>query len=363
MPAVAVRNDRAVATWHKTGSQVRVANYSSGSGWSAPQTVGSGTFPDVAISSTGKALVLFASGTTLKASVRSGGAWSAEQTIGSGTAHDFAVAIDGSGNGVAVWSGGGQVRARVHEGGTWGSETVLRNEAAVGRPHVAANDAGVVFAAWCDADGRMWSSRRAPSGAWGSLGGSVTDCCQAPFLDTPGPAVSVGVSATGEGVVVGGTATRVCQRRYVPGEGWHLTLVLASSGAMAAAPSIAVNADGRAIAAWRGTAAGSPLKVRAYVPGDGWGPLLTGPNLGTGRPGVAITSSGDGAIVYRAGLDIAAVVYSEGELSGPVDVGTEPGTAYYLRVGYDPTSPSEGISIWQRAGVGGEDILAARIGL
>jgi hypothetical protein len=81
-----------------------------------------------------------------------------------------------------------------------------------------------------------------------------------------------------------------------------------------------------------------------------------------GRLGVGIGSSGDGAIVYLSS-GISTVVYSGGILTAPSVVASGPGTTYYLRVGFDPSEQAQGISIWQRAGVSGEDIWASRLGL
>jgi hypothetical protein len=362
-PVVAVRSDQAVVAWHRAG-QVRVSEYEAGAAWSAPQMLGAGTFPDVAVSSADSAITLFGNSNTLYASMRSGAGWSAPQSLGTWTALAYGVAQAADGLAVAVWSGGGSMRARSFSGGAWDSATVLRMSAAVARPQVAVNDSGVAFAAWCDSSGAMFGARRVHPGAWESAHASQTACCQAPAFDTPGPALSVGVSASGEALIVGGTATRLCGKRYVPGTGWQPTDVLATPGPDTTAPQVAVNPDGLALLTWTNFLGGGQLKVRLYDPGSGWGPTLSGPPVGTGRLGVGIGADGDGAVVYRSSAStISAVVYNNGALSQPLAVAsTGSGSLYNLRVGYDPSLPSQGVSVWQRAS-GGEEVWASRLGL
>jgi hypothetical protein len=361
-PAVAVRNGQALATWHRSGAQVRVSRYVGGSGWSVPEVIGTGSFPDVALSNSFGGVVVFGDGPSLQAAVRLSSGWYA-QTLATGSALSYAVAMEGGGRAVVVWSASGQVAASIQEGSGWGGSTVLSADTAMGRPQVATNDSGVVFAAWCGAGGVIRGARRAAPSAWEPAGSSASGCCQAPVLDTPGPGVSVGVSASGEGVIVGATATRVCERRYVPGSGWQSTTVLATPGADTTAPQLGIAPDGHALLAWTNSTQGDLVKARAYDPASGWGAVLTGPAARHGRLGVGIGSAGDGAIVYRSGTGLNTVIYSGGTLSAPSVVVSGPGDTYYLRTGFDATQRAQGVSVWQRAGVDGEDIWAARVGL
>ena len=245
--------------------------------------------------------------------------------------------------------------------------TVLSGSASSGGPQVAVNDSGVAFAAWCGANNRMWASRRVAPGAWEAASSSATDCCAGPALDTPGAGISVGVAASGMAIVVGSTANRVCARRYDPASGWLGTSILGTPGGDAVGAQVAVNPSGQALVAWNNfTTGGALIKVRAYDPATGWGSVLTGPAAGNGRLGLGIGSAGNGAVVYRAsGGLIKAVPFSisSGALEDPIEVASSAETLYYLRVGYDPSESSQGISVWQRAGVGGENIWGSRLGL
>ena len=361
-PAVAVRNGHAVVTWHRSG--IRVSSYD-GSGWSAPQLIApEGTYPDVAVSDSGGAIVVFGSGLGLQARVYATSRWSPLFTLDSISNPTYAVGVEGAGRATVVWSAGGQVRVSHQEGGGW-LGTLLSASAAVGRPQIAVNGSGVAFAAWCDAGGTIWGSRRVPPNSWEASSGSTSACCQAPLLDQPGPAISVGVSSSGEAVIVGGTTMRVCEKRYVPGSGWQATTVLNASGPDSTAPQLAVAPDGHALVAWNNYFTGGALiRARAYVPGSGWGAVLTGPAAGHGLLGVGIGSSGSGAIVYRSSTGVSDVIYdaASGILSAPSVVYSQSG-AYLLRVGFDPSQPGQGVSTWQQAVSSNEAIWAARLGL
>lgn len=363
-PVVAVKNGQAVVAWHRS-NDVRVSEYEEGATWSTPLVLGTGQFPEVAASDSESAIVVWGGGGSLRASLRSAAGWSAPQTLASLNGHDYAVAQEAAGRAVVVWSNGTSVRARTRSGASWEATVVLRNAPAVGRPQVAVNDAGVVFAAWCDSAGAMWGARRVHPGAWEGATNSMPGCCQAPAQDTPGPSVSVGVDASGAAQLVGGNASRVCQKRYIPGLGWEGTFTLGTPGPEATAPQLAVNPNGQALLAWVHHV-GEPMKVRAYEPGGGpgvgWGPELVGPQPGTGRLGVGIGSTGNGAIVYRSGGPSISAVGYNGSLTAPTEVGTAPsGGAYNLRVGYDSSEPSQGVSVWQLST--GEQVWASRLGL
>lgn len=362
-PAVAVRNGQALATWHR-GDGVHVSSFQGGS-WSVPQVLGPGTFPEVAVSSADLAVVLFRASSALKAATRTPGGWTTH-TIDATPPSGYAVAMEGGGRVVAVWSVSGEVRASIKEPEGWLGPTVLSSSSASGRPAVAVNDTGVAFAAWCGPNSRMWGARRVWPGPWEAASSSSTDCCQGPALDTPGPGISVGVSATGMAIMVGSTTTRVCAKRYVPGSGWTGTSVLGTPGGDATSPQVAVNPDGKALVAWNNFGAGGEIKLRAYDPVSGWASVLTGPSTGTGQIQVGIGSTGNGAVVYRGGGGlIKAVPYvaSSGTLDDPVTVASSPDTLYYLRIGFDPSEASQGVSIWQRTGVGAENIWASRLGI
>jgi hypothetical protein len=168
-------------------------------------------------------------------------------------------------------------------------------------------------------------------------------------------------------IMVGSTANRVCAKRYDPSSGWLGTSVIGTPGGDAVGAQVAVNPSGQALVTWNNfTAGGGLIKVRAYDPVSGWGSVLTGPVAGSGRLGLGMGSAGDGAVVYRAsGGLINAVPFSisSGALSDPVTVASSTDTLYYLRVGFDPSEPSQGVSIWQRTGVGAENIWASRLGI
>jgi len=357
-PAVAVRNGHAVAVWHRAG-QIRASSYD-GSAWSTPEVIGTGSLPDIATASASGALAVFASNGSLYAAVRNGSTWFAPQLLATETSFSYGVAQAGNGRGAVVWSSGGQVYVTTQEGSGWDGATLLGSGSSA-RPQIAITDADVEFAGWCSG-GTIRAARRVHPYSWEAAVASASNCCAPPAVDTPGPAVSIGVSAAGEAVVVGGSAQRVCELRYRPGAGWLSTNILGTPGPQASAPQVAVNPNGSAFVAWRDEASGNAIKARAYVPATGWGSTLVGPSAGNGKLGVGIGSSGGAAIVYLSATGISAVSYSSGALSAPTSVAAGAG-AYYLRVGYDPTAGAQGVSVWQAAINGPEAVYAARLGL
>lgn len=358
-PAVAVRNGHAVAVWHRA-HEIHASSYA-GAGWSAPVVIGSGTFPDIATASSTAALAVFADGGTLYAAIRSGSGWLAPQVLTTGTSLAYGVAQAGNGRGAVVWSSGGQVYVTTQEGGGWDGATRIGSGSS-GNPQIAISDAEVEFAAWCSG-GTIRAARRVHPYSWEAAVGSSDQCCAPPGLDTPGPAVSIGVSAAGDAVVVGGSSQRVCELRYKAGTGWLATSFLGSPGPLGSAPQVAVNPSGGAFVAWRDEASGNVIKARAYVPASGWGPTLVGPIAGDGKLGVGIGSSGNAAIVYLKPDGVFAVNYTSGALStSPTNVATGAGS-YYLQIGCDPSSTAQGVSIWQMALGSSEAVYAARLGL
>src|SRR5688572_13187065 len=109
-PQVAQSATEAAAVWHKkqnpgSATTVHFFRYTNGA-WSAPTDLGLGSYPDVALSDSGRAIVVYSG----KARVFDGAAWSAEQTIapsGVRMPATHPVATDAQGNGLVIFSGNG----------------------------------------------------------------------------------------------------------------------------------------------------------------------------------------------------------------------------------------------------------------
>jgi len=369
-PAVAVRNGHALVVWQRSGIRV---SQNDGAGWSAPQVLApEGSLPKVAVAASGRALIAFRDGSQTKVATNFWNpVWPPAfriDTTSSPPAYDVAVDTTDSGVMSVLIATDALVKERHPDrgGGIWSEMVLSTSGGALGAPRVVISN-GHMFASWCGAGGVMFASHRVGSGTvpWGPTGASMPDCCQRPTLDPLGPGISLGAPDSGEAIVVGGTASRVCLMRFDPALGrWRPAIAMSAIGSDTAAPQIAVAPNGRALVAWHSTV-GSMIRMRAFTPGTGLGPLLSGPIADPGLLGVGIGSGGNGAVVYRTGGDIHAVGFNalEGTLDEPIVVGSEPGTPNTLSVGFDPSKTAQGVSTWQTASLGGEQIWAARLGL
>jgi hypothetical protein len=364
-PVVVVRDPEALIAWHRvTPNEIRVSSFVTGAGWSAPAVIGNGGFPEVALSRSGRAFVVYRGGANVRATVRNGGVWAPEQTLDTVNA-DVSVAADATGNAIAAWSSAGSgVKARTYlDGSGWQPAVSIGTGQYV---EVAMNDAGVGVAAWCDAS-VIRTSRYRPGTGWEAASGSAANCCSEPW-DLVGRGFRVAISETGAIFTIGNGASpgRICARRYAPGSGWTGTSILANG--TVGQPALAANLSGNAFAAWVDDGSDT-VKTRMYIAGSGWQPTLTADAVApSGVIGVGMNATGNGAVVYRKGGLLKDVYYvaSDGTTTlNPVSMESLPGTAYYLNVGYDPNVDTAGMTVWQHVGGGstGEEVRASHTGL
>ncbi|HEX6276167.1 MAG TPA: hypothetical protein VFZ53_24165, partial [Polyangiaceae bacterium] len=67
-PVVSVRNDRALVAWHeRSPHQIKTSRYATITGWTAPSIFGAGNFPEVALSSLGRAAMIYVDSSGLRA--------------------------------------------------------------------------------------------------------------------------------------------------------------------------------------------------------------------------------------------------------------------------------------------------------
>ena len=364
-PVVSVRDSEALVAWHRgSGSRkIHVSSFVTGSavpGWSTPVVVRNGEGPEVALSRSGRAFVVYSNfATGVRAAVRSAGVWAPETTLDPSD-HEVSVAADAGGNGIAAWANP-EVKASVYLAGVGWQPAVTVGTPAQ-RVEVAMNDAGSGVAAWCDG-GVIRAARYLPASGWQAPTGSSSNCCTNTW-DLLGLGFHVGIAETGDIFTLGANGTRVCARRYAAGIGWGPTVILGTG--VVKQPALAVNMAGSAFAAWLDD---GTVKTRAYLAGAGWQPVLSADSgVPDGPIGVGMGSSGYAAVVYGKGGPIKDMYYAtwnKATLQAPALMESLAGTAYYLDVGFDPNAPSKGVTVWQHAGAGAinEEIRASSIGL
>lgn len=196
------------------------------------------------------------------------GTWGSAQlieTTNAGSALGPDVAMDDAGNGIVVWSQDGNPTATVlydiwanrydAATGSWGSARLLESGTGqAGAARVAVSAAGEAMAVWYQESATglasIWSNRFT-AGNWATAQVVDTDETaghQAYFPD-------VAIDSNGNAMAVwhqsDGTRYNVWARRYVPGSGWIGEQTLESGTGGAVYPSIAIAADGTAIAVWQ----------------------------------------------------------------------------------------------------------------
>jgi len=196
------------AAWVTTDSAntplaIQAVTRDPGGTWSAPQTIGVpvdaaglGTFPRVAVSATGAAIVVWQTipathgaaylfDVTVQAAARPAhGAWGPATTLASVTYGTYindlpypSAAMDANGNALALWVQGNQYSATVEAaslpaGGSWGRPIAVSAPANIQAAGLVGNASGDALAVWTDqpagGSSSVWTMRSADrrSGVW-----------------------------------------------------------------------------------------------------------------------------------------------------------------------------------------------------
>ncbi|SEB50843.1 hypothetical protein SAMN04489844_0340 [Nocardioides exalbidus] len=291
-PQVAAGADGAVtATWsHFDGRAfiVQAASRQPDGTWSAPQDLSEAGArnPDVAVSASGVATVLWTAGSRVQAVTRTAGTWSAPVDLSSTAAPTTTpdVALDPAGNATAVWGGFTGASYVVQTAtrpaaGDWINVTNLSSPGvdAFDTPQVAVDARGRATAVWQENDGsgwivtaatgrigRDWSARTALSAAGQDAWTPQVD------VDTDGNATAVWSLAGKDG-----DTARTVQAARLPARGdWTSPVDLSEPGGNAWNPALVVDADGNATTAWsRHDGAHWIVQARGL---DAAGPVVTG---------------------------------------------------------------------------------------
>jgi hypothetical protein len=228
-------------------------------------------------------------------------------------------------------------------------------------PELAVGPDGAATAIWPDNASRIWSSRRAPGGSWG----------------TPVPLSGIGPSATGPHVAAGpgGTAAAVwissegggtvVVRRFQGGS-WGPEAPLADSVGDAR-PRVAIGGDGVATVVWRAPQPGPPATgaiIARRSAGNGWdAPKLLSGSDDTNDPRVA-AGPGDAVTVVWERFDSGTLAIRAHRFTGGAwrdqveQVSPDGQDAAEPDVAMGPDGSA--VVAWQRFD-GGEYVRAARL--
>ncbi|MCC7000005.1 MAG: hypothetical protein IT370_35730 [Deltaproteobacteria bacterium] len=269
------------------------------------------------------------------------------QKVGSMTSVDPPrLALDSTGAGFAVWTqfdgvSGSVWAARYQPATGWGTQELLEGiEEHADSPQIAVDDQGNAAAIWAQTDlvlhFNIWGARWTAAGGW-----------QAPTLvesNELSGAGDVRIAMTPRGDAVAtwaqgdGVAYSIWAVTAAPGGPWSTPVLLESDPGTAAAPEIAIDADGRAVVVWQQTVAGH-IDVRAATwDARAWTAPITidASDDDATAPRVALGAAGDTAITWQAGGAIWLRRGAAGSLPPPVRVDTRTGgTALAPRIALD----------------------------
>jgi hypothetical protein len=258
-----------------------------------------------------------------------GEGWSKAELVGqegAGTAFDPQIAMDPSGNTFVLWvvpgSKPGSVWVnRYVVGRGWGVPTALDAEGAgdVVDPRLVCNAQGHAMAIWCRRLGvhyGVWASRHIPAFGWSEPERVGAD------LSTTAAAPQIALNARGDAIAAwdqsDGAGGSVWVNRYLVGRGWGMASPISEDqGSDASCPQVVLDDAGSALAMWV-QSSGASLGIRAarFTRGRGWGrPTLVenGSAESLGIPQMAMDPSGNAVAAWmrsdHAGFSIWASVF------------------------------------------------------
>lgn len=299
--------------------------------------------------------------------------WSAQSVLVAdrGIAYTQRIVVDGLGNSTAVWTRRDGTNfdlwaSRAAPGGGWDTPQLIENHTGnvADLQLVAAPDGGVM-AAWVRFDGatlRLWANRYTPGAGWG-------EAAQVLMRINNIENIVLGSDAQGNvlalfrefDVELG--AHRVWPLRYDTVDGWTGGERLTTGSDTSGVPTLAVNRDGRAVAAWtQFDGIRNSVWVSVFDPATGWvAPRLVDVTntADSWYPRAAINARGDAIVAWaqwngtrdevRAsrltdGTWSAAIPVDGGEAANleaafPVDVALDPeGRAFVLWTNWEASS-------------------------
>jgi len=349
-PDAAVAPDGTVVmVWTTAGGSVRAAARAPGGAFSGPQTLGSGITPRVAVGGNGHAVAVWEDGGEIRAAARPpGGGFGALGVISDAdNASQPDVAMNGFGVAAAAWNATGKVRIKVRPatGGAFGSAQEYTTPALTPRVAMANNGNGVIAVVWEDNVAvRVEGAIRFSNGVWNpvdELGVAAAGAApvvavdstgntsavwrdganalqwagrppgnpgfgSAQPLDAGGAIGSPDVAADGVGTMVAvwtranvvRSAVRAAQADFTaPGS-------LSSPGFSATAAKVAMNRQGKAMAAWRRFDPGLDVAQAAFRPAGGSFEPATDVSQqfqNTSDPAVGLDATGNAAAAFRYG--------------------------------------------------------------
>ncbi len=264
----------------------------------------------------------------------------------------------------------------------WGTAQLIETEnggGAIG-PQVAVNPDGHAIAVWWQSAGAVtsaYANRYTPASGWGSAqrisDGNPAEVAQQPqvAIDAAGNAIAVWEQSSST------SASNIWANRYVAGSGWGDAAMIESGAGHAGSPQVAVGAAGHAIAVWwQYGGAQRDLVSSHFVPGVGWGAegvIETDAVGDCAAPRIAVDGGGNAIAIWPRAVDAGGFNYVHSVWANRYVAGTGWGTAGPVsgspindanpvpQVTFDPSGNA--IAVWEQFNVSGfGEIWSAYLG-
>lgn len=274
-PQVAVNADgRALAVWEQSEDfrHKIFANRFDGTSWGVAEIIESGSggtasAPQIAINADGQAIAVWTQSGNTRISVWvnrfNGSAWGTAEVIDVddwGSSRSAQIALDAAGRAIAVWAqfdgSWYRILTRRFDGTDWGTAELIEahNPGSLGDasdPQIVLDASGLGLAVWEEFDGsrkNIWGNRF-DGGDWGTARRIQTD------IASEASAPQIAINSDGQAVAVwaqsDGTRDNIWANSF-DGNDWGVAEQIETDNAGGASgPQIAIDADGRAIAAWQ----------------------------------------------------------------------------------------------------------------
>lgn len=211
------------------------------------------------------------------------GAWGDGGFISSDNirAYEPKIAVDPSGNAIVVWKQSSSVMASRYAEGAWGQPVIMGNGY---RYDVAVDQNGNAIVVWTDSYEGKVMARRYVAGYWEP---------SKAISDAGGAAPRIAFDLNGNAIAVWYDGS-VYACRYVKGTGWGVPVLITNNGY---SPRVAFDSGGKAIAVW---VADGNIYASRYAAENGWGePALIGAGA---SPDIAVDPIGNAVVVWNQGM-------------------------------------------------------------
>lgn len=314
-------NGNAVAIWQQIDddeTDLVTASYTAMSGWSDPVVIGSNihslTGGQIAMNANGQAIVAWANGGIVKASVYTSengtGMWgnlNSLEELGVGNVGSIQVAVDSQGNAVVIWTKGLsnlQVWANRYTPEDGWDTAIQLDTVATGSPYpqIVMDSSGNALAIWNN-ENELLSSQYIVGSDW-STGWSTPNAIEnrnASISHAP----NLSINSSGNAALIWIEGTNIVTSLYSAESGWSITpAVLDTNDSSSSSAKIALDNKGNAIAVWsQGDAGVSSIWTSRYSAATSiWSTaelIETDSTGAAGDPQLAIDETGNAIVVWR----------------------------------------------------------------